>query len=117
MTTLFFSPFASEGKDPALLGPEVEDDDGKPDMWHTRGGQERCYSWMNLVTAEESSVAKSKKKEERRRRREIRKSKERTRRFGSGVELETTVGENVGVMDRDDDFRPDLETMGMFRVE
>jgi len=71
---------------------------------------------MNLVTAEESSVAKSKKKEERRRR-EIRKGKERTRRFGSGVELETTVGENVGVMDRDDDFRPDLETMGMFRVE
>lgn len=44
MTTLFFSPFASDVDDPTLLGPEVEDDDGKPDMWRTRGGQERCYS-------------------------------------------------------------------------
>jgi len=58
-----------------------------------------------------------KEKEERLRRRGIRKSKERTRRFGSGVELETTVSENFGVMDHDDDFRPDLEAMGMLRVE
>jgi hypothetical protein len=39
MTTLFFSPFASDVDGPMLLGPEVEDD-GKPDMWRTRGGQE-----------------------------------------------------------------------------
>jgi len=58
-----------------------------------------------------------KEKEERLRRRGILKSKERTRRFGSGVELETTVSENFGVMDHDDDFRPDLEAMGMLRVE
>ena len=38
MTTLFFSPFVSDVDDPTLLGPEVEDDDGKPDMWRTRGG-------------------------------------------------------------------------------
>lgn len=38
MTTLFFSPFASDVDDPMLFGPEVEDDDGKPDMWRTRGG-------------------------------------------------------------------------------
>jgi len=44
MTTLFFSPFDSDVDDPTLLGPEVEDDDGKPDMWRTRGGRERCYS-------------------------------------------------------------------------
>lgn len=61
MTTLFFSPFASDGDDPVLLGPEVEDD-GKPDMWHTRGGQERCYSWAKLGSVGESSVVKKKKK-------------------------------------------------------
>ena len=57
------------------------------------------------------------KEEERLRRRRIRKSKERTRRSGSGVELETTVSGNLGVMDHDADFRPDLEAMGMLRVE
>ena len=46
MTTLFFSPFASDVDDPMLFGPEVEDDDGKPDMWRTREG--RCYSWVNF---------------------------------------------------------------------
>ena len=40
MTTLFFSPFVSDVEDPVLLGPGVEDDDDKPDMWQTRGGQE-----------------------------------------------------------------------------
>lgn len=58
-----------------------------------------------------------KEEEERLRRRGIRKSKERTRRSGSGVELETTVSENVGVMDHEDDFRPDLEAMGMLQIE
>jgi len=62
MTTLFFSPFASDVDDPMLLGPEVEDDDGKPDMWQARGGQERCYSWMNFGSVGESSVANLKKK-------------------------------------------------------
>ena len=47
----------------------------------------------------------------------MRKSKERTRRSGTGVELETTASENVGVMDHDADFRPDFEAMGMLRVE
>ena len=63
MTTLFFSPFSSDVEDPGLLGPEVEDDDdGKPDMWHTRGGQGRCYSWVNSGSVGERSVAKKKKK-------------------------------------------------------
>jgi len=53
------------------------------------------------------------KEEERLRRRRIRKSKERTRRSGSEVELETTVSENLGEMEHDADFRPDLEAMGM----
>ena len=44
-------------------------------------------------------------------------SKERTRRSGSGVELETTASVNFGVMDYDADFRPDLDAMGMLRVE
>jgi len=61
MTTLFFSPFASDVDGPVLLGPGVEDDDGKPDMWHTRGGQERCYSWMGFGSVGESSVANLKK--------------------------------------------------------
>jgi len=69
MTTLFFSPFASDVNSPVLLGPEVEDDDGKPDMWHTRDGQEGCYSWVNVGTVGESGVAKTKK-----RRREIEKN-------------------------------------------
>lgn len=47
----------------------------------------------------------------------IRKSKERTRRSGRGVELETTGSENLGVMEHDAEFRPDLEAMGMLRVE
>ena len=55
--------------------------------------------------------------EERRGRRRRRKGKERTRRSGSGVELETTVSGNLGVMDHDDDFRPDLEAIGVLRVE
>jgi len=63
---------------------------------------------------ERRRVERRKEKEERLRRR---KSKERTRRFGSGVELETTESENLGVMDHDDDFRPDFETMGVLRVE
>ena len=42
----------------------------------------------------------------------MRKSKERTRRSGTGVELETTASENVGVMDHDADFRPDFEAIG-----
>jgi hypothetical protein len=62
-------------------------------------------------------VKRRKEKEERLRRRRTRKSKERTRRSGSGVELETTANEGFGVMDRDTDFRPDLETMEMLRVE
>ena len=61
MTTLFFSPFASDVDDPKLLGPEVEDE-GKPDMLHTRGGQERCYSWVKFGSVCESRVAKKKKK-------------------------------------------------------
>ena len=48
MTTLFFSPFASDVDDPGLLGPEVKDDDGKPDMWRTRGGEGGFYSWVNF---------------------------------------------------------------------
>jgi len=67
MTTLFFSPFASDVDDPTLLGPEVEDD-GKPDMWRTRGGREGCYSWVNFVTVGESSVGEKKKKNRGRRR-------------------------------------------------
>jgi len=65
MTTLFFSPFASDNDDPVLLGPEVEEDDGKPDMWHTRGGQGRRYGWVNVGpwTVGESSVAKKKKRD------------------------------------------------------
>lgn len=47
----------------------------------------------------------------------MRKSKERTRRSRSGVELETTASENFGVMEQDAEFRPDLEAMGMLRVE
>jgi len=62
MTTLFFSPFVSNIDDPAMLGPEVEDDDGKPDMWRTWGGQGRRYSWMNFGSVGESSVAKKKKR-------------------------------------------------------
>ena len=62
-------------------------------------------------------VKRRKEKEERLRRRRIRKSKERTRRSGTGVELETTASEILGVMDHDADFRPDLEAMGMLRVE
>jgi len=62
-------------------------------------------------------VKRRKEKEERLRRRRIRNGKERTRRSGSGVELETTASENLGVMDRGDDFRPDLEAIGVLRVE
>lgn len=54
MTTLFFSPFASDVDGPVLLGPGAEDDDdGKPDMWRTRGGQEGCYSWGNFGSVDE----------------------------------------------------------------
>ena len=77
---------------------------------------EGCDRWVNFVSVGESSVAEKTKKKRWRRMR-IRKSKERTRRSGSGVELETTASENLGVMDRDDDFRPDLEAMGVLRVE
>lgn len=62
MTTLFFSPFASDVDDPMLLGPEVEDD-GKPDMWQTRGGQKRCESWVKFGSVGESRVAKKKKRD------------------------------------------------------
>ena len=115
MTTLFFSPFVSDVDDPMLFGPEVEDD-GKPDMWRTRSGEECRYSWMDLWIRRR--IKRRKEEEEGRRRKYERvKSKERTRRSGSGVKLETTVSENLGVMDRDDDFRPDLEAMGVLRVE
>jgi hypothetical protein len=63
MTTLFFSPFVSDVNGPVLLGPEVEDDDGKPDMWRTRGGQVRCYSWVKVGSVGESSVGKKKKRD------------------------------------------------------
>lgn len=62
MTTLFFSPFASDVDDPTLLGPEVEDDEGKPDMWRTRGRRKRRYRWAKFESEGESSVAKKKKK-------------------------------------------------------
>ena len=62
MTTLFFSPFASDVDDPELLGPAVEDDDGKPDMWHTRGGGEGCYSWMDFGFVGGLGVEKKKNK-------------------------------------------------------
>jgi len=62
MTTLFFSPFASDVDDPALLGPGVEDDDdGKPDMWHTRGRYEGCYRWGNVGSVGERGVAKKRR--------------------------------------------------------
>ena len=116
MTTLFFSPFVSDVDDPILVGPEVDDDDGKPDMWRTRGGEEGCYSWVNFWVRRRVKRRREKKRRGTEKWR-IRKSKERTRRSGSGVELETTVSENLGVMDRDDDFRPDFEAMGELRVE
>ena len=62
MTTLFFSPLASDVDDPWLLGPGVEDDGCKPDMWRTRGGWELCYSLVNFGSVGESSVEKKKKK-------------------------------------------------------
>jgi len=62
-------------------------------------------------------VKRRKEKEESLRKRRIRKSKEGTRRSGGGVELETTASENFGVMDHDADFRPDVEAMGVLRVE
>ena len=47
MTTLFFSPFDSDAEGPLLLGPAVGGD-GKPDMWHTRGGEERVGAGLNF---------------------------------------------------------------------
>ena len=44
----------------------------------------------------------------------MRKSKERTRRSGSGIELEQQRTKRFGVMDHDDDFRLDLDS-GRFR--
>ena len=61
MTTLFFSPFASDVDDPMLFGPKVEDD-GKPDMWHTRGGQDRCCNWVKFGSVGESSAAKKRRR-------------------------------------------------------
>ena len=84
-------------------------------MAHTR--RRRGLLQLGEVWIRRRGKRRKEKEEEGLRRRGIRKSKERTRRFGSGVELETTVSENFGVMDRDGDFRPDLEAMGMLRVE
>jgi len=66
MTTLFFSPFASSIDDPMLFGPEVDDDDGKPDIVAHEAGK-------GVVTVGRTLGPKASQASQRKRRREAEK--------------------------------------------